>query len=260
MNKLVLRSSIGRSIRQANFTERYNYNTRKTVPSGWSVGNPDLEAESSYNFDLGADVYLNEKLQFSNTLFFRQSSNLIDYTLTNSIDITNLNNLIDSTNYLYAQNISEATTWGNEFGLKYTQDIQNGRIGATLNYTYLNTSTPDSVVSKYIANHPIHNINGSLNIRYAGLGLNIGGALITRNAEAVEAINAEIKDQYTILNLKLSYTVKDFPASVYIDVRNALDTRYQEILGSQMPGRWVMGGISWNFQHTKINPTIVPIY
>jgi iron complex outermembrane receptor protein len=261
MDKLVLRSSLGRSIRQADFTERFASYKLSDLGPGRNVGNPDLEAESSYNFDLGADVYLSENLQFSNTLFFRQSSNLIDYTLTNSIDITNLNTntLKDSTNYLYAQNISEATTWGNEFGLKYTQDIQNGRIGATLNYTYLNTSTPDSVVSKYIANHPIHNINGSLNIRYAGFGLNVGGSMITRNAEAVEAINAEIKDQYAILNLKLSYTVKEFPASVYVDVRNALDTRYQEILGSQMPGRWVMGGIRWNFQRTKINPSIVPI-
>jgi vitamin B12 transporter len=260
MDKLVLRSSIGRSIRQADFTERFTSYKLKNLSPGRNVGNPDLEAESSYNFDLGADVYLNEKLQFSNTLFFRQSSNLIDYTLTNSIDITNLNTntLKDSANYLYAQNISEATTWGNEFGLKYTQDIQNGRIGATLNYTYLNTSTPDSVVSKYIANHPIHNINGSLNIRYAGLGLNIGGALITRNAEAVEAINAEIKDQYAILNLKLSYTVKYFPASVYIDVRNALDTRYQEILGSQMPGRWLMGGIRWNISHRLMRMQIPP--
>ena len=262
MDKLVLRSSLGRSIRQADFTERFTSYKINNLSPGRNVGNPDLEAESAYNFDLGADVYLNENLQFSNTLFFRQSSNLIDYTLTNSIDITNLNSntLIDSTDYLYAQNISEATTWGNEFGLKYTQNIQNGQIGASLNYTYLNTSTPDSLVSKYIANHPIHNLNGSLNVRYAGFGLNVGGAMITRNAEAVDAINAEIKDQYAILNLKLSYTVKDFPASVYLDIRNALDTRYQEILGSQMPKRWLMGGIRWNFQRTKLNPTIVPIY
>ena len=262
MDKLVLRSSLGRSIRQADFTERFTSYKINNLSPGRNVGNPDLEAESAYNFDLGADVYLNENLQFSNTLFFRQSSNLIDYTLTNSIDITNLNSntLIDSTDYLYAQNISQATTWGNEFGLKYTQNIQNGQIGASLNYTYLNTSTPDSLVSKYIANHPIHNLNGSLNVRYAGFGLNVGGAMITRNAEAVDAINAEIKDQYAILNLKLSYTVKDFPASVYLDIRNALDTRYQEILGSQMPKRWLMGGIRWNFQRTKLNPTIVPIY
>lgn len=260
MDNLVLRSSLGRSIRQADFTERFTSYKLSNLTPGRNVGNPDLEAESSYNFDLGADVYLSENLQFSNTLFFRQSSNLIDYTLTNSDAISNLTNLQPNSNYLYAKNISESTTWGNEFGLKYTQTIQNGQIGASLNYTYLNTSTPDSVVSKYIANHPIHNLNGSLNIRYAGLGLNVGGALITRNAEAVEAINAEIKDQYAILNLKLSYTIKEFPASVYVDVRNALDTRYQEILGSQMPGRWIMGGIRWNFQRIKIKPTIVPIF
>ena len=260
VDRLVLRSSLGRSIRQADFTERFTSYKLSDLRPGRNVGNPDLEAESSYNFDLGADVYLSENLQFSNTLFFRQSSNLIDYTLTNSDAISNLTNLQPNSDYLYAKNISESTTWGNEFGLKYTQTIQNGQIGASLNYTYLNTSTPDSVVSKYIANHPIHNLNGSLNIRYAGLGLNVGGALITRNAEAVEAINAEIKDQYAILNLKLSYTIKEFPASVYVDVRNALDTRYQEILGSQMPGRWIMGGIRWNFQRIKINPTIVPIF
>lgn len=260
MDNLVLRSSLGRSIRQADFTERFTSYKLSNLTPGRNVGNPNLEAESSYNFDLGADVYLSENLQFSNTLFFRQSSNLIDYTLTNSDAISNLTNLQPNSDYLYAKNISESTTWGNEFGLKYTQNIQNGQIAASLNYTYLNTSTPDSVVSKYIANHPIHNLNGSLNIRYAGLGLNIGGALITRNAEAVEVINAEIKDQYAILNLKLSYTIKEFPASVYMDVRNALDTRYQEILGSQMPGRWIMGGIRWNFQRIKINPTIVPIF
>ena len=260
MDKLVLRSSLGRSIRQADFTERFTSYKLSNLTPGRNVGNPDLEAESSYNFDLGADVYLSENLQFSNTLFFRQSSNLIDYTLTNSDAISNLTNLQPNSDYLYAKNISESTTWGNEFGLKYTQNIQNGQIGASLNYTYLNTSTPDSVVSKYIANHPIHNLNGSLNIRYAGLGLNVGGALITRNAEAVEAINAEIKGQYAILNLKLSYTLKEFPASVYVDVRNALDTRYQEILGSQMPGRWIMGGIRWNFQRFKIAFPSVPIF
>jgi vitamin B12 transporter len=251
MDRLVLRSSLGRSIRQADFTERFTSYKLSNLTPGRNVGNPDLEAESSYNFDLGADVYLNKNLQFSNTLFFRQSSNLIDYTLTNSDAISNLTNLQPNSDYLFAKNISESTTWGNEFGLKYTQDIQNGLIGATLNYTYLNTSTPDSVVSKYLANHPIHNINGNIKIKinhrkYRRFELNIGGAMITRNAEAVEAINAEIRNQYAILNLKLSYTVKEFPASVYVDVHNALDTRYQEILGSQMPGRWIMGGIRWN--------------
>ena len=129
-------------------------------------------------------------------------------------------------------------------------------MGAAINYTYLNTSTPDSVTSKYIANHPLNNINGQINFNYQGFGLNVGGAWITRNKEEAKAINAQIQDEYALLNLKLSYTMKDLPGSVYIDVRNALDTNYQEILGAQMPGRWIMGGIRWRLYRMKVKPII----
>jgi len=252
---LVFRSSLGRSIRQADFTERFVSYKIANLGGGRNAGNPDLEAESAYTFDIGVDAYLNNHLQISNTVFARQSANLIDYTLTNSLDISNLPNLRDSTNYLYANNISEAFTWGNEFGVKYSNKIGNGgQLNAALNYTFIQTTTPDSVVSKYIANHPLHNVNGSINYTIHGFGVNIGGAFITRNEEAVEAINAEIKNQYAVLNAKVSYTLKDFPVSIYVDVRNILDTQYQEILGARMPSRWIMGGIRWNIKHTKVKP------
>jgi len=35
-------------------------------------------------------------------------------------------------------------------------------------------------------------------------------------------------------------------------VRNIFDTQYQEILGARMPGRWLMAGISWNFNYFKM--------
>lgn len=248
-SKYILRSSIGRSIRQADFTERFYLSNSSTVSAGRNVGNPDLEAESAYTFDIGVDAYVSKKLQFSNTLFFRQSSNLIDYALTNSLDIGNLDNLIDSSNYLYANNISESTTIGNELGLKYAiLDNKNLKIKANLNYTFLSTTTPDSVVSKYIANHPINNINGSIQLTSGGWNLNIGGAFITRNEEAAEAINAEIQSQYALVNARLSYTSQKMPVSVFMNVRNLLDTEYQEILGARMPGRWMMAGISWSIK------------
>jgi vitamin B12 transporter len=170
------------------------------------------------------------------------------------LEINNLPNLRDSTNYLYANNISEAFTWGNELGVKYTSDLAHGKLNVALNYTFIQTTTPDSVVSKYIANHPLHNINGNLNYSIQGFGINIGGAFITRNEEAVEAINAEIKNQYAVLNAKVSYTLKGFPVSLYVDIRNILDTQYQEILGARMPSRWILGGIRWNIKHTKVKP------
>jgi iron complex outermembrane receptor protein len=253
---LVFRSSLGRSIRQADFTERFSFYELPRVPAGRNIGNPDLAAESAYTFDLGVDAYITEHLQVTNTLFARTSSNLIDYTLTNATEISNRTNLADSANYFYANNISEAFTWGNELGVKYTSDLAHGQLNAALNYTFIQTTTPDSVVSKYIANHPLHNINGNLNYSIQGFGINIGGAFITRNEEAVEAINAEIKNQYAVLNAKVSYTIKDFPVSLYVDVRNILDTQYQEVLGARMPSRWILGGIRWNIKHTKVKPMV----
>lgn len=250
----IFRSSIGRSIRQADFTERFVSYELPNLSAGRNAGNPDLEAESAYTFDIGVDAYINAHLQVTNTLFARTSSNLIDYTLTNSTEITNLTNLRDSTNYLYANNISEAFTWGNEFGLKYNNELRYGKVGASLNYTFIQTTTPDSVVSKYIANHPLHNINGSVNYSIHGFGINIGGAFITRNEEAVDAINAEIKNQYAVLNAKVSYRLEGYPVSLYVDARNILDTQYQEILGARMPRRWLLAGIRWNIKSIKVKP------
>jgi iron complex outermembrane receptor protein len=253
MKNYVLRSSMGRSIRQADFTEQYNFYLRENTPALFSIGNPDLAAESAYTFDVGIDAFVSKKLQFTNTVFARQSSNLIDYTLTNSLDINNLINLRDSTDYFYAQNIKESFTWGNEFGVKYTHKYLQGLVNANVNYTYINTTTPDSVVSKYIANHPVHNINGSVNATFSGFGLNIGGAYITRNADAIADINGEIKPNYALLNAKFSYTAEGFPVSVYLDVRNILNTQYQEILGANMPQRWILGGIRWNIKRIKVD-------
>ena len=249
---MVYRASAGRSIRQADFTEQYNFYLRQNTPGGFSIGNPDLTAESAYSFDLGFDAYINNNLKISNTVFGRSSSNLIDYTLTNSAYISNLINIQDSTNYFYAKNIKQSFTFGNEFGLTYIMKLSNVTIDWLLNCTYIQTNTPDSVVSKYIANHPINNINGGATIHYKRFICNVGGTFITRNAEQIPSIEGDVKTQYGIINTKLSYAAADIPVSLFVNVRNIFDTQYQEILGARMPGRWLMAGISWNFNYFKM--------
>jgi len=246
MNGYVLRSSIGRSIRQADFTERYVSYLIPNLSAGRNAGNPDLEAESAYTLDIGVDVNKSEKLQWTNTLFLRQSSNLIDYVNTNSNDITNLTNLKPSTTYMYATNISESFTWGDELSVKYrAYKGEKAQVNTQLNYTYINTSTPDSVLSKYIANHPIHNVNAIVNIGLHRFNWLIGASLITRNEETIDAIDAEIKPNYTLINSKISYSSSIVPVKLYVEVRNALNIQYQEILGAKMPSRWVYGGLTW---------------
>lgn len=247
MQGFVLRSSIGRSIRQADFTERYVSYLLPNLSPGRNVGNPDLATESAYTFDIGIDAYTSNKFKWSNTLFVRQSSNLIDYVNTNSDDITNLTNLRPNENYLYATNISRSLVFGNEFISSATL-LENRfmKLEGQLNYTFIKTVTPDSVVSKYIANHPIHNINGSIILASGQFNILFGGAFITRSKENLEAINARILPNYTVLNSKLTYTLKASPCKLFVDVRNLLNTQYQEILGARMPSRWIYGGLSWN--------------
>lgn len=247
----VFRSSVGRAIRQGDFTEQFNNNNTPSVGSGRSVGNPDLTPESSWNYDLGLDAFLGN-FKVSNTLFGRNSADLIDFAITSGADINNLTNLTDTFNYLYAQNISEAFTWGNELSVQYTKEFAKTKLSAVLNYTYLMTDSPDGVVSKYISNHPTHNLNGAINYTFYGFDVNVGGSLITRNAEEFPAADASIPSDYALLNTRVSYTTQSLPLSVYVDVRNVLDTQYQEILGARMPGRWIIGGIRWNIKRIKV--------
>jgi len=248
---LVFRSSIGRAIRQGDFTEQFNNNNTPLVGAGRSVGNPDLLPESSWNYDLGVDAFLGD-FKLSNTIFGRNSTDLIDFALTSGSEITNLTNLADTFNYLYAHNISEAFTWGNEFSLQYAKKFGATKLSAHVNYTFLQTNSPDSITSKYISNHPTHNLNGAINYAFYGFDVNVGGSLITRNAEDFPSADASIPSDYAMLNTRVSYTTDLIPLSVYIDVRNVLDMQYQEILGARMPGRWIIGGLKWNIRHNKV--------
>jgi len=254
-NQTVLRSSIGRAIRQADFTEQFNNNNTANVLALRSVGNPDLESENSWNFDLGVDQYWNN-IKLSNTIFGRSSSNLIDYILTNSADISNLDNLQDTTNYFYTQNLKETFTFGNELSLQYNKRFAFSNLLARVNYTYIQTNSPDSLVSKYISNHPIHNLNAMVDYTCRGVGLNVGGNLITRDSDEIPSVDGAIPSSYAVLNARLTYTADLLPISVYIDVRNLLDTQYQEILGARMPGRWILGGIRWQISSYKLKPFI----
>jgi iron complex outermembrane receptor protein len=46
-----------------------------------------------------------------------------------------------------------------------------------------------------------------------------------------------------VLNSKVEAFVIPQMLSLFIQVDNLLDENYTDILGSQMPGRWFMGGI-----------------
>lgn len=239
----ILRASYGRAVRAADFTERYvSYQIAGLAP-GRNAGNPDLKAEKSNSFDLGMDIFLPSSFKLSTTIFYRHSTNLIDFALRNSNEITNLNNLQENTDYFYADNISKAETSGIEIAIERKfRPINSLNINTKLGYTYIETTADTDQLSKYIANHPKHNLSFILDANYKKFTLAWYDSFITRQEEIVEEVNGEIKTSYFVSNLRLGYHLNG-NFSVYTQIQNLTNTDYQEILGAKMPGRWWSLGI-----------------
>lgn len=243
---LTLRGSAGRAVRTGDYTERYISSEIPNLTPLRNIGNPDLRPETSTAYDLGFDLRVVPRFRFSSTFFLRNSSNLIDYALTSSDQITNATNLLPGEDYFYAQNISESTTTGLEvMGTVHLIDSQNGSLKLEPGYTYIHTSSSSGSVSRYIANHPSHQLNMGVGLRIGIFQLRSQNELNVRSPEAEQIVNGRVDRKVFISNLKASLTPESIPVSGYISVMNLTDTEYQEILGAPMPGRWFMAGLKY---------------
>ena len=243
----VLRSTIGRSIRAADYTERYVSNNLPSLTPGRSLGNPNLKAERSWSAEIGADLFPTEHWRLSGTTFLRLSDQLIDYASTNSNDIFNNENLSLDANYFYARNIEDVSTYGIELESYYEQPLSDAaNLIARIGYTWLNTQNNDDVVSVYISNHAKHLLTANLGLSIHRFDLFINGLLKVRNERLAPQINSTLEDQYTVWHLRTTYRViPNF--GINLQVHNLFDATYQDILGAPMPKRWLMGGFNWRW-------------
>lgn len=248
LGEVIVRGSVGRAIREGDFTERYISHQIPNLTPGRNIGNPDLLPEESTTFDLGLDWTPLARLRISPTLFYRNSSNLIDYALTNSNQISNADNLQDDEEYFYASNISESEVIGVEFLTAYRQKLHSKfNLRVEGGYTYLKTTSNQETVSRYIANHPSHQVSLKVSFNLGDFSVHSASEFNVRSKEAAQLINAEVPEEYFISNLKLTYKPFGDHFQVYGQVLNLTDIQYQEILGAPMPGRWLLGGVKYSF-------------
>ena len=256
----ILRSSYGRSIRAADFTERYVSAQIPMLSPGRNAGNPDLLAEVSNSYDLGGDVYFENGIQLSVTGFYRSSTNLIDFSLRNQSTITNLNNLIADEDYFYADNISESNVKGIEITAKKKWYYQERvLVDLNLGYTYLKTKADAGTLSRYISNHPSSQLSSMLNFRVYKFNVSLASLLQYRNPEEVVVMDelnnpivtiGSIPSSYLTHNLKVGYnTISN--VQLYFEIFNLTNTEYQEILGAVIPGRWWSFGINYRVSDTE---------
>jgi vitamin B12 transporter len=61
--------------------------------------------------------------------------------------------------------------------------------------------------------------------------------------ETPSLIQAELTPSYFVMNLRGEVLLMDNLVSLFGQMDNVFDRQYSDLLGAQMPGRWIMGGI-----------------
>jgi iron complex outermembrane receptor protein len=73
----------------------------------------------------------------------------------------------------------------------------------------------------------------------------LGALYKYRLAQEAPAIGSVLNRDYFLLNAKLQAAVWQQKLRLFIQVDNVMDISYEDLLGSVMPGRWIMGGLSF---------------
>lgn len=245
LGAISLRAGSGRSVRAADYTERYVSTQLVNLTPGRSLGNAALAAESSWSHEVGADWNIAAGLTLQTTAFLRSSANLIDFVSTASEDIAFNENLIPGESYFLASNVTEVQTQGLEFILNYNKRLSNKlHITGNLSYTTIETTNEEDVISVYISSHAGAIVQAGFNLIHPSWSLGFNGLTKNRTGRTAPTVNGELADSYGVWNMNGSVNIKD-GFGLNLQIHNLFDAEYQDILGAPMPGRWVMAGFRY---------------
>jgi iron complex outermembrane receptor protein len=244
-----IRGSAGRSIRSPDFTERYiSTGLLGPLSPGRNLGNPNLVSEKAWSLEAGYDRVISRYLQIRLTGFYRFSRDLVDYVMTPSEQIPENGNLQPGSRYFYARNIGLVNTGGIEAELNGRHSFAaNWMLNWTLSYQGIIPGSDSAVVSKYLASHSRNLMNARLDLNTEGFRIRITAMYKNRDPEMAEEINRNLTNAYMLWNLRFDKYLWNNRLQLSLQVNNILDAEYSDILGARMPGRWIMGGLTWNF-------------
>lgn len=246
-SKLQVRGSAGKTIRDADFTERYN-NYKKPFVSSGRIGNPDLEAEHSFSYETGADYFWMNTLKLSATWFQRFHKGLIDYVPTAYNDMPRKVNLTPAGSYALAKNISSVNTNGFETEAQFSKQLKKGQqVWITMGMTWLKSASSSATPSFYVSSHARFLENFNLFYSSQRFSVALNGIYKKRDPQTTTANIAKVSEDYFVMNAKAEVFVVKKLLSVFVQADNLFDTNYADLLGAQMPGRWIMGGVKVAF-------------
>jgi iron complex outermembrane receptor protein len=206
MQRLRLRSAVGRAFRIPTFTELYYRDPN-------NQGNSSLKPERAWSEEIGADLIPAKNWLGSLTLFSRQEQNVIDWIRASAKE------------KWHSSNIRELHTAGAEISLEHSLGSE-ARIGAHYSRISIDAGKTD-YISKYVLDYARDSWAASASFPIP-LELNYQQTLsYKRRADG---------RSYWLLDGRLERHFSRFTAAV--DFSNLLNSRYQEVIGVNMPGRW----------------------
>jgi iron complex outermembrane receptor protein len=215
-----LRASAGNGFRLPTFTDLY-YSDPSTL------GNPNLKPEAAWNFDGGADWYINTRAAASVTVFYSRQHDTIDYVRASSSDPWQ------------ASNLSGVRFAGVESSMQWRPQ---GQQQVKLAWTLLSgaQSALHGLQSEYIFNYPVNNASAEWSDSLAR------GIFVRTRVGVTQRYEQEAYPVWDISVAREAGRVRP-----YLRATNLSNTGYQEIAGVTMPGRAFVGGVQIFLAHAK---------
>jgi vitamin B12 transporter len=241
---LQLRGSAGKTIRDADFTERFNNYNKALVTSG-RIGNPDLEAERSFSYEAGADYFFARNFRIAGTFFQRLHKRLIDYVPTPYANMPRKENLSPAGTYALAKNITKVTTTGGEVDIQFQKNFRGREsLYAGVGAVWLRSRSSDTIPSFYVSSHATFLNNFFVEYTHKIFFISVNGVYKARDAQSAQAIKAELSSDYLLLNARIGPVLCNGRVKSFIQINNLFNIKYSDLLGSAMPGRWFIIGIN----------------
>ncbi len=215
-------ANVGNSYRIPTYTDLY-YVGRT------NIGNPDLEPESAWTYELGYK-YNRKGIFFQASGYYQAASSVIDWTRT--VDTlpwqpTNLNN-INSTGIELSADFRFDQILGKDSYLKRFY-IGYHMINATL-------EIEDNVLSRYALEHLNNQLSVAVEHRiYKNL----------YNSMKFRFVDRVTMDNYSVFDAKVFWKTKT--STFFVEGTNLFDAEYRETNLVTMPGRWVRAGFTFDF-------------
>ncbi len=218
-----VRASVARSYRAPTFNDLFWPNT------GFTAGNPNLQPEKAWSYELGGEKKFGDLAIFKVAGFYR--------------DVTDLILWAPGTDFVWRpSNIQSAHIWGAETELVF---YPWKGLSIPLNYSYLYPR--DQSTGGPITNKPKHIINAGVEyVTSFGLKSSLKGRYVQYYVNSGSTLNRD----YFVVDARLAYEFKvyqKFKGEAFVSLTNAFDRHYQINEGYPMPPQSLNGGVAMAF-------------